>query len=148
MHSRFELFIPELESGNLILLFDKIVNEIEILEKLISRFVANSATSLLNSKASVVPVEVNAYFFELIEKCILYHHKTKGLFNICAGSKHPDISEIKTDKKNQTIFFESADISIDFGAIGKGLALEKAIRIIKASNIENALINFGDSSVY
>ena len=149
MYSRFEIFIPELESGKLVFLFEKIIGRIEKLENLISRFVADSVTNLLNSKASISPVKVNHYYFDLIEKCLLFQQKTKGCFNISPMS-FVSTSEtgIKTNKGEQSIFFEFPNISLDFGAIGKGLALELAIQTIKDDGIENALINFGDSSVF
>jgi len=148
MHSRFELFIPELESGNFILFFDTIVEKIEKLENLISRFIDDSTTSLLNKLASVEPIKVDSYYFDLIDKCINYFHKTKGYFNISAGSFPSQSIGIRLNNQQRTIFFESPDISIDFGGIGKGLAIELAIQIISENNIESALINFGDSSVY
>jgi thiamine biosynthesis lipoprotein len=149
MHSRFELFVPLAESDELISLFNEIVLKIEILEKTISRFVESSQTSKLNQNACIAPVTVNEEFFHLAEQCVEFKKKTFGCFDIAATkSSGSNKNSIILNREDKTISFETEEVKIDFGAVGKGLALEIAIDLIKKSGICNALINFGDSSVY
>ncbi len=149
MYSRFELFIPVKETVKLNLLFQQIVEKMGQLENDISKYSERSETSRLNINAAKKPVKVSSSFFGLLQQCIEYNQKTGGYFNICAGSgSQKDRMGITIDKKTQTVYYESADISIDFGAIGKGLAMEIALKSLQNEGIVQAFINFGESSVF
>jgi len=149
MYSRFELFIPMEESAELESLFQEIVDKTEQLEQLISKFMPGSETSRVNSGTDLKPVKVNSFFFSLIEQCLSYHNLTKGYFSICTG-KSPLISGfgITPDRKTQSITLNNSGVIVDFGAVGKGMAVEQAMELLKINGINHALINFGDSSVY
>lgn len=145
MHSRFELFIPQKESEHLLNLFEKVTNRISELENKISRFIETSDTSRLNTQAFLKPVTVDHEFFLIVDKCLEYNRRTNGYFNIdSSGTKNGLVLE----PVNSTISFGSEKVNIDFGAIGKGLGIEIAIELIQNHGIQNALINFGDSSIY
>lgn len=149
MHSRFELLIPLSDSEKLNRLFNEMLLSIENLENKISRFIETSQTSILNKEASISPVKVDDNFFNLVEKCIQFNKRTFGCFDITAKKGSASgINAINTNSQEKTISFESEEVTIDFGAIGKGLALEIAIELINKSGTKDALINFGDSSIY
>jgi len=149
MYSRFELFIPMEESAELDVLFQDITGKIEQLEQQISRFIPGSETSRINSDTDLKPVKVNSFFFNLIEQCLSYYNLTGGFFSICMG-EHAlnEGSRITLNKESQSITLNNPDTILDFGAVGKGIALELALELLKINGINQALINFGDSSVY
>ena len=55
--------------------------------------------------------------------------------------------KIIIDLKDSTVRFLNPMLSIDFGGIGKGYALEKIKHYCTENRISNALISFGDSSI-
>ncbi len=56
-------------------------------------------------------------------------------------SNRPSIADIKF--KQQQLFSHNPDVQLDFGGNAKGLALDLAVQQLKASGIENAIINIG-----
>jgi len=149
MYSRFELFIPMEESAKLESLFQEILDKTEQIEQQISKFIPGSQTSRINSGVGLNPVKVNSFFFNLTEQCLSFSTLTGGYFSICMG-EHP-LNEgfgITLNKENQCITFNNPGTNLDFGAVGKGIAVEQAVELLKSNGINHALINFGDSSVY
>jgi thiamine biosynthesis lipoprotein len=55
---------------------------------------------------------------------------------------------ITLNKESQSITLNNSGTTLDFGAVGKGIAVEQALELLKSNGINHALINFGDSSVY
>lgn len=149
MHSRFELFVPMDESAELETVFRQIADNTEQLEQQISKFIPGSETSLVNTGSSSKPVEVNSFFFKLIEQCLVYYNLTGGYFSVCTGKNPLNTGfGITLNKETQSIALNNAGAELDLGAVGKGIAVEQALEMLKINGINTALINFGDSSVY
>jgi thiamine biosynthesis lipoprotein len=51
------------------------------------------------------------------------------------------------DPTNRSIRFAEPGVQIDFGGVGKGYALQRVRQILLRCGVENALVNFGDSSI-
>jgi thiamine biosynthesis lipoprotein len=149
MYSRFELFIPVEESAQLESLFLEIIDKTEQIEQQISKFIPGSETSRINSGSGLKPVKVNSFFFNLIEQCLFFYTLTGGYFSICMGER--TLNEgfgVTLNKESESITLNKSGTILDFGAIGKGIAVEQAVEMLKSYGITQALINFGDSSVY
>lgn len=54
---------------------------------------------------------------------------------------------VKLESKKETVRLAKSCVRIDFGGIGKGLALDKAAQTLKEQGISHALIDGGTSSV-
>ena len=55
-----------------------------------------------------------------------------------------DMGEIKIDQQNKTVYLTQTGMSLDFGAVAKGWAVEEAGRILAADkNITSAIVNGG-----
>jgi thiamine biosynthesis lipoprotein len=50
---------------------------------------------------------------------------------------------VQVDAPRQTIAFDAPGVGIDLGGIGKGFALDAALRILNARGVEAALLDFG-----
>jgi thiamine biosynthesis lipoprotein len=149
MYSRFELFIPLVESAKLESIFQEIVKKAEQLEKQISKFIPESETSRINSSIAFEPVKVNSSFFALIEQCFSFYKRTLGYYAICTGNQTiTDGFGITLNSQTQSVNLNASGIVADFGGIGKGLVVEMASELLRNNGITRALINFGDSSVY
>lgn len=142
----------------------KVQNEIERLEKILSTTISDSDTFLLNSQDSLKPIKIQEETAFLIEQSQHFYKSTGGAFNpalypvikewgFTTGEyKVPeagrikelleltDFSKVKVEEKN---VYSPAGLQLDFGAIGKGYAGDKALELLKQSGIKSALLDFG-----
>ena len=49
------------------------------------------------------------------------------------------------DEARSRIFFEGKCVQLDFGAIGKGYAVDEMVKIAKENGITRGLVNFGET---
>ena len=151
MHTRIDIAIcnrPEDLCKNVI---DQVHNELQHIEHLANRFASSSELFRLNQMASVQPVIVSSELFWIIVNCIHFYEKTSGCFDITVNSLESyrdGIKGIVCDSQNQSVFYKNPSIKIDLGGFAKGYALDKCIDILKNNQISDALVNFGNSSVF
>ncbi|MFC2100618.1 FAD:protein FMN transferase [Bacteroidota bacterium] len=144
------------------------VDEIKRIENMISSWDKKSETAKINEYAGIKPVKVSIELFELIDRSKNISELTQGAFDISFGSvdeklwhfdgsmeKMPDSSVLKESVKlinyrnillnifDTTVFLKHKGMRIGFGAIGKGYAAEKAMKLLKDNGIESGIINAG-----
>lgn len=137
--------------------------EIDRLNKLLSRYDADSPVYQLNKNGSLhkAPQEV----LELVARSLYYHGQTDGAFditvkplvdlykdNFAAGQK-PSDSQIQSALKNigtehlrfasGNISFSKSDMGITLDGIAKGYIVDRASEILAQNGITNHLINAG-----
>lgn len=151
MHTRIDVLLyAENSLEYLKSLAEKLKIEIERLEHLANRFDENSELSQLNSKAFENAIPISNELFQIIEECLVFNKKTLGYFDITINSKNNfsnGISNILVNTENQTIRFLHPDVQLDLSGFIKGYALRAIKSILYDNNINNALINIGNSSV-
>lgn len=150
-------------------LFHEIRVEMERIEFLFSRFSENGPVWRINQQKHPNWIDIpSEELWQAFLACREYHHKTKGVFDINMGAiinlwknniQAPSAEEVQTclpfagmnqmefDESGQHIRFFSGRPGIDFGAYGKGYALQKIREILFAHEVSQAVINFGDSSI-
>ena len=111
--------------------------EIERWERILSRFQEDSEVSELNRAAGRGPRRVSADLFVAVARALRYARETDGLFEPAAGWRGIELDAAVRD----IALPEGA--SLDFGGFGKGFALDCAARVLKASGVGAALLNFG-----
>jgi len=140
------------------------LNQIDFL---FSNYREDSVLTKVNLNASISPVSVPAEFINLTEQSVYFSELTKGAFDITVGNlfelwkksskthQMPEKSQIESalkctgykkillDKTNNTVSFDSNCLELDFGAIGKGYAVDEVVKIVKSRGIKKGLINFG-----
>ncbi|MBT3924025.1 MAG: FAD:protein FMN transferase [Nitrospina sp.] len=143
----------------------KAFNEIERMEKLMSTHFPNSEISKINASAGFQPVPVSPEVLEVIGRALYWSEKTNGALDISIGPVQelwafdgdqpslPDKNSIeqklskvdyrKIQIKNETVFLMEKGMRLHLGAIAKGYAVDRAIKILTESNIHHALINAG-----
>ncbi len=133
------------------------------LELILGRYDKNTETYRLNQTACTNETVISPYMSKIIKRSIDDLRLTFGYFNVFSGNAY---SEFKTKKPinpgadnlfpdnpvqihedKQTIKFLNKNISLDFGGIGKGIALDEAGRILDSFEAPHAFISFGGSSV-
>lgn len=137
------------------------------IDRLFSNYRDDSVLAEVNRNAGVGPVFVPGEFLRLVRTSIRYSELTEGAFDITVGSlfelwraetragRLPARSrirdalgctgfrKIKIDEVKSRVFLDGDCVRLDFGAIGKGYAVDEMVRIAKKSGITRGLVNFG-----
>ena len=146
---------------------DVCVKRTKEIDRLFSNYRDDSVLAKVNRNAGVRPVPVPEEFLNLVRTSVNYSEITDGAFDITIGSlfklwqaetvagRLPEKSrirdalgctgfrKIKIDEGKSQIFLDGDCVQLDFGAIGKGYAVDEIVRIAKENGITKGLVNFG-----
>lgn len=141
----------------------------EEIDRLFSNYREDSVLAEVNRYAGVRPVTVPPEFIRLTRLSASYSELTHGAFDITVGGLYelwkartssgtvPSEAEIKralecsgfrkigTDAEKSRIFFASDCVRLDFGAVGKGYAVDEIMAVARKRGISRGLVNFGGS---
>ena len=151
---------------------DEAFQAIDDLERRISSWVSDSQTTYINHHAAEGPVRTGADLLDLILTAKRIHKRTGGAFDCTVGPvmkvygfydanvRTPDsvelerarlkvgMDKVSVDREAGTVSFGRKGMALDFGAIGKGLALDRAVEILRRRGVEHALLHAGTSTVF
>ncbi len=172
MACRFELILEGEDAPRLRAAGEAALREIEWLETRLSRFLPASDTSRINARAATEAVPVESWLFELLKRCRRLHDRTNGAFDLTVGplmqawgfygdgGRVPDddaLAEarrrtgmrlVNLDEAQRAVRFAREGVALDFGAIGKGYAVDEAIHILREAGVERAFLHGGTSTMY
>jgi len=147
------------------------LNEIDRVEDALTVFRDTSTVSRLNRIAHSGPVVVDEALFSLLCACAALHRETEQAFDItstplsrCWGFlqregrlPEPDAIEaararvgagaILLDEVHQSVWFDRPGLELNFGAIGKGYALDRVRSMLRRGGVSHALLSAGRSSL-
>jgi len=129
---------------------EKIKDEINRIELLTNRFNPESEISCINKTAFNEEMLVSSEFFVLLSECQLYNIQTLGYFDITVNSLNNfrfGAINIFLNVESQAIKFLHSDVQLDLSGYIKGYSLRYIKELLKNENINNALINMGNSSI-
>lgn len=145
---------------------------IDDLETRISSWIPDSHISYVNNHAHEGPVPVASDVLRLTAFSKEVYEETGGAFDITVGPlielwgfyrgkghlpgeaelgealSKVGMDKVRIDPVRRTISFAAKGMRIDFGGVGKGMALDEAARILSENGITAALLHGGTSSVY
>ena len=171
MATRFEIVLHGANPLALRSVAEGALDEIERIENVLSLFKPSSEVAHLNASAAREPVRVTPELFRLIEQSQRLNIETDGAFDLTvgpltrtwklAGERRvvPDeatlhearaqtgMQLLELDAASSTVRFLREGVSLDFGAIGKGYAIECVIALLREAEIESALVHGGTSTV-
>lgn len=142
MGTRFDILAIHPGLPLLNMLWSKITDELERLDKMLNRFDAASEVSKLNQQAYQKAVPISAELEDILCSCQYYHEKTLHLFDITLK----DFSQVQI-RHDHSVSFNNSSVTLDLGGFAKGYALKKIREILLQENIEHAFVNFGNSSI-
>jgi len=172
MGTRFELVLGSGEAVRLRAAGEEALAEILRLDHQLSTYRSSSEVSWINVRASQTPVVVEAGLFGLLECCQALSRATEGAFDITVGpllrawgfvngtgrlpsddarraaGANVGWKHLELDPDRRTVRFGKPGMRIDFGAIGKGYAIDAAIEILRSHDIRSALVHGGTSSIH
>lgn len=147
--------------------FDRIFEEIDQFEKLISKNITTSEISRINENAGKSSVKVSDTIFELVKMGIQYGEISSGGFDISIGPlvdlwgigsegahvpaeseindalSKIDYHDIILNETDQTLFLKKEGMSLDLGAIAKGYIADHVKTLIQEEGYQSAIINLG-----
>jgi thiamine biosynthesis lipoprotein ApbE len=141
-------------------------DEIRRVDLLLSIHKAESETARLNEAAGKGPVRVSRELREVLETALRIAERTEGAFDPTIGPlaqlwgfiwkeyRLPSETELNRTlplvgyKQVQlhragAVSFARPEMSLDFGGIGKGYAVDRAIQVLEARGITNAMVKAG-----
>lgn len=144
--------------------FDKV----RALEKVMSRFVANSDVDKINQQAGMEPVEVDPRTFYVIEKSLYFSEVSQGKFDVTIApllslwgfgtgeEREPpageeieealslvDYQEIELDEESMTVFLPREGMALDLGGIAKGYIVDEIADFLEGEGVEHGTVNAG-----
>jgi FAD:protein FMN transferase len=145
-------------------------NETGQLEHQLNRHIPDSPVSQFNRMASGEIFSPGENLWSILLQCRNYYYSTFGAFDITASpviqlwkdkaagfavdpeklSKAMEISgfdKLIFDPEHKTISRKTDGMQLDFGAIGKGIALDNMKKILDQFKVKTAFVSFGESSV-
>lgn len=171
MATRFEVALP-CGTPNAIPAAEDALDLIDELEDQLTVYREHSEVCRLNARASTESVAVEEQLFELLQFCAGLTRETDGAFDIASGSlikawgfyqregRMPTPREqaaamaatgmrhVVLDANSRTVRFRVKGLEFNFGAVGKGYALDRAAELLRTKwGIRSALLHGGGSSV-
>lgn len=146
------------------------LDEADRLEAALSVFRETSELSRVNRTAAEMPAPVDADLFALLALCRDLHVRTAGAFDITstplsrcwgflrregrlptreaieAARARVGMSAVLFDDDSRTVRFQRSGMELNLGSIGKGYALDRMARLMRARGAGHALISAGGSS--
>ncbi len=141
------------------------VDEIKRIENLLSEFLTDSETSLINQQAAIVSTPVSRECFHLLQRCQAISKLSNGGFDITVGPlkklyhfnngtiEFPDEKIIKEtlhtvgykkmalNKDNYSVRLNHPETTISFAAIGKGYASDRVKKLWQTEGLSSGYIN-------
>lgn len=153
MHTRIDLILwdDSVSISDLHALCESVGEETVRIERLASCFLPDSEISVINSSTVGNPVQITAELFSILERCIAYNKSTEGLFDIAVSEEMPGVpleDKLHIDKDTLSVTRHDAGTRLNLSGYLKGYALDKAVELVRLAGVSNALLSFGNSSIY
>ncbi len=167
MATTFEVAIPS-GTPNALEAAEAALDEIDRIEQILTVYSDDSDVSFLNANGGG---NVSTELFQLLQTCAVLTNDTAGAFDVAIGSLvkcwgfHKRAGRVPTEVELSAAMYASGQrhvvlddrttsvkylrqVELNFGAIGKGYALDRAATILQQDwGIQSALLHGGGSSV-
>lgn len=150
MHTRIDIVMYDRTERDLKYVTELIYNKVKALEKIANYFDTESELSYVNRLAYKTPVTISNELHTIISHALYYHKATSGYFDITIHSENHDresCSMIVLEDCDSIIHFRDEGLKINLSGFIKGYTLDLIRKILEKNDIQNALINMGNSSV-
>jgi thiamine biosynthesis lipoprotein len=150
---------------------DQALDEVVRLDNVMSNFKAESDLSRMNREAHFRAVNIPPDLYKVIETSLVYSRLSEGQYDVTvgpvvdlwksalAGRAAPTNEQLQAARfcvgyqkieliPPDQIEFHSDCMRIDLGSIGKGYAVERAMKVLRSLGIERAYIDAGGSTIY
>ena len=149
---------------------ERALDEVVRLDRLMSHYRNDSELARLVREGRRRFVDVDPNLYDVIEQSLWYSRQSAGKFDITiapvlkvwkqayAQGRRPSAGEIESARRcvgyekievaaPDRIRLNSDCLELDLGGIGKGYAVDRALQVLRAAGIKDALVNGGSSSI-
>ncbi len=172
MATTFTLYLYSKRAARAAEVSSEVFEEIDRIEQLLSNYRDSSELSRINRNAAAGPVTTDAEMMDFLEQAQHWSQVSDGAFDLTVGRlmkvwgfyRHqghvPPAAEIDSIRAetgwqnvelspaDRTVRFATSGVELDPGGIGKGFAVDAAVRILRADQITAALLSAGSSTLY
>ena len=166
MGTRLDMVVPGISSQKCEQLLEQVQSELNRLDLMLSLYRSDSDLSILNGSAHAGAMEIDQELFSILQEVRKLHKESGGYFDITMKpvfdffTEYPGEDQGVPDAIRRTVGmdllvldhtrvrFQEKGVILDLGGYGKGYAVKRLVSIFEASEIENALISFGESLIY
>lgn len=154
------------DSGHVSRTLERAFGEIERLDQVLSSWRDDSELAAVNAGPAQTRLPVSPDFCDALSRALALAAETDGAFDptieplirawdLRGDGRVPDAIRLNDarsrvgwrrvllERGGCTVWFQRDSMSLDFGGIGKGLALDRVEGILRGAGIERALVNFG-----
>lgn len=119
------------------------------MERLFNRHAAGAGLNVVNMLGRAGDVAVDDELFMVLELCEAFRRGTEGYFDITACSERAadTAAGYTLDAAAHTVRLHGAGALLDLGGFAKGYALERLRQRVAEAGVQQAVLNFGDSSI-
>jgi FAD:protein FMN transferase len=170
MACRFEVTLPPADAGQVDAAREAL-NEADRIEALLTVFRDTSEVARLNRECASADVRTLPEVFDLLQRCARLHAETGGAFDVTstplsrtwgflrregrmpkgdeidAARALVGLDRVTLDSTAMTVRFAVSGMALNFGAIGKGYAVDRMGGLLRARTVRHALVSAGGSSV-
>lgn len=144
MGTRFELVLADQEEpARLRAVGEAALAEITACHDLLNRFAPGSLVHRLAATPAGTPLAIDRNTFQLFEDLLEVWRESGGAFDPALGG---GMERLTLDPRASTVVPGRPGITLDFGAIAKGHALDLAARVLRDHGIQSAFLHGGTSS--
>jgi thiamine biosynthesis lipoprotein len=171
MGTRCDVVFTDVENDFAQLMFQRVKTVFIHLEKILSRFIPDSPVAELNRAGKNKWMPVPEELWNVLTLCFDFYQMSNGAFDVTAGPiislwksssanpgkiskkeikealKKSGFHKVDMDFVKKKIRFKEDEMEFDFGAIGKGIALDTVQPILLENGIKNGIISVGESSI-
>ncbi len=172
MGTVFTIYLYARDGGQASASLEAAFEEIERLEEALSDYRATSELSRINRLAERQAVTTDPEVFALLQRSLAYSRRSAGAFDVTVGplmrawgffrgeGRYPTDRELRraresvgSEKVNldpaaRTVRFAAPGVELDLGAIGKGYAVDRAVKVLREAGVKAALVDAGSSTRY
>ena len=152
MGTLFEALLVGEDTEHLSAVATALWEEVDRVERLLSRFNVASELNRINRTAAHEPVLIDHELFGVLQTCDQYWRQTGGYFDVTLGQSserlraNENSAPFVLDGLQRTIRFAAESATLDLGGFGKGYVLDRLRSILAHNQIHSALIHGGMSS--
>lgn len=114
---------------------------IERWDRILSLYRPESEASRMNRSAGRRPFACSAGLWRAVTAALEMARRSGGAFDPTLS--RDGFARVRLDVSRRSVFFMKEGLCLDFGGIGKGLALDEAAAVLRRRGVSSALLNFG-----